>query len=71
MDIESLILAASVRVSWGGLFCLAVSVAGCLLLITVIQSRRHASATDVKMCQGCSTPNPLHADYCRSCGRKL
>lgn len=48
-----------------------VTVAVLLLIITAIQSRRHARMTNSKLCPGCGTTHPGFAEYCRNCGRKL
>jgi ribosomal protein L40E len=49
----------------------ALVIAGALLIITALQHRRHASESDVRMCPGCATPNPTHAEFCRKCGKRL
>ena len=42
-----------------------------MMLATASRHRRHSAETAVKICPGCSTPNPGHAGFCRNCGRKL
>jgi hypothetical protein len=36
-----------------------------------LRHRRHAAATDLRLCRGCATPHPAIARFCRRCGRPL
>lgn len=69
-----MVLAAEymVQSSWLTLgVVIALGLAGLLLIVTALQHRRHAGESDVRLCPGCSTPNPTHAAFCRKCGRKI
>lgn len=46
-------------------------VAVVLLAKTANQHRRHAAATDVRLCRGCGNTNFDHARFCRRCGRAV
>jgi ribosomal protein L40E len=41
-----------------------------VLITTAAQHKRH-SPTDQRLCAGCGTGHPAHAQFCRRCGRKL
>lgn len=56
---------------WFTLLALLIVLAVTLLIVTAIQSRRHARNTNSKLCPGCGTTHPGFAEYCRTCGRKL
>jgi hypothetical protein len=49
----------------------AALVVAVLLLYTAFQHRRHAGATDRRLCRSCSLPHPPFARFCRRCGRAL
>jgi ribosomal protein L40E len=62
----------TIQVSWMTIGVVAALVtAGLLLIVTALQHRRHASESDAKLCPGCATPNPTHAEFCRKCGQKI
>ena len=42
-----------------------------LLIITAAQHRRHAGATERRLCRSCSLPHPPFARFCRRCGRAI
>ena len=42
-----------------------------LLIITAAQHRRHAGATERRLCRSCGLPHPPFARFCRRCGRAL
>ena len=42
-----------------------------LLILTALQHRRHAGATEQRMCRSCALPHPPFARFCRRCGRGL
>lgn len=42
-----------------------------LLILTAAQHRRHASATEQRLCRSCGLPHPPFARFCRRCGRAL
>jgi hypothetical protein len=42
-----------------------------LMWVTAMKNHHHSTKTTQRLCPGCSTPNPGHAGFCRSCGRKL
>ncbi len=44
------------------------------LIVMLAGGSRRRSATSLnapKACDGCATPNPPHARFCRNCGKKL
>jgi ribosomal protein L40E len=41
------------------------------IALTARWSRRRAAESDVSICPGCATPNPVHATFCRKCGKRL
>ncbi|CAN5485615.1 hypothetical protein BH10PLA1_BH10PLA1_07380 [soil metagenome] len=53
------------------LLVVIVAIWAMLMVLTAAQHRKHTSSTDLKICPGCSTPHPGHAEFCRNCGRKL
>ncbi len=42
-----------------------------LMWLTAMKNHQHGTKTAQRLCAGCSTPNPGHAGFCRSCGKKL
>ena len=46
-------------------------VAVLLLAKTASHHRRHAAATDLRLCPGCGNTNSEVARYCRRCGRAV
>lgn len=53
------------------LLLIILGIAFVLILITASQHRKHAHETESKICPGCATPHPSHAQFCRQCGKKL
>jgi ribosomal protein L40E len=52
-------------------FWITVAIVLLLLIITAAQHRRHAGATDQRLCGACGTSHPPFARFCRRCGRAL
>lgn len=44
------------------------SVVVVLLVLTALRHRRHAAATDTRLCRACGESHPPHARFCRKCG---
>lgn len=46
-----------------------VAAAAVLIVITAACHRRHAAATDLRLCRGCGVPHAPGGRFCRRCGR--
>jgi ribosomal protein L40E len=61
-----------VEPSWLRLLIVGGAVIAVLtILFTAMRNRRHVAESDIKLCPGCATPNPAHAEFCRKCGGRL
>jgi hypothetical protein len=60
-----------VRSPAGGFLGIAAAVLVVLLIVTAARHRRHAGATEQRLCRACAQPHPPFARFCRRCGRAL
>ena len=48
---------------FGLLLIVIVAIWLMLMIATAAKSRKHTSSTEIKVCSGCSTPHPGHAEF--------
>lgn len=64
-------LAAFVHFPLRWVFFVIVAVAVLVIVWTALRSRKFMAESGLKICAACATPNPMQAQFCRKCGKRL